>query len=93
MSHDANRSESAHHPEGTMGAIMPPAPTSPAASVSPTLPAPTPPNSRSELIDIVRGFALFGVMLANMVWVSQWFALSEAQRAALPTADVDVRRV
>ena len=68
-----------------MGAIIPQPPTSPAAAVSPTLPAPTLPNSRSELIDIVRVFALFGVMLANMVWVSQWFALSEAQRTALPT--------
>ncbi|MGA8205646.1 MAG: DUF418 domain-containing protein [Woeseiaceae bacterium] len=50
---------------------------------------PTRPDARVELIDIVRGFALFGVMLANMVWVAYGFALTDAQQAALPTAGLD----
>ena len=63
--------------------------TATTASPSSASIVPIPPNVRYELIDIVRGFALFGVMLANMSWTTQWFALTAAQRAALPTADVD----
>ena len=51
--------------------------------------APTPPDARFEIIDIVRGFALFGVLLANMVWTTQSFALTDGQRAALPSASID----
>ena len=51
--------------------------------------APTAPGQRYELIDIVRGFALFGVLLANMIWVVHWFALSDEQRGALPTPALD----
>jgi len=46
-------------------------------------------SERFELIDIIRGFALFGVMVANMVWITQWFALTSEDRAAMPTARVD----
>jgi uncharacterized protein len=52
--------------------------------------SPTKKSNRYELIDIVRGFALFGVLLANMIWVTQWFATTEAQRAAMPTPNLDV---
>lgn len=65
---------------------------SPTHTASPTsvLIAPTPPSVRFELIDIIRGFALYGVLLANMVWTTQWFALTNTQRAALPIADIDL---
>jgi uncharacterized protein len=45
-------------------------------------------RERIELIDAVRGFALFGVLLANLVWVSQ-DALTPAQLDALPAAALD----
>lgn len=51
--------------------------------------SPIPPTLRFDIVDIVRGFALFGVLLANMVWTTQWFAVTDAQRAALTTADID----
>jgi uncharacterized protein len=51
--------------------------------------APTSPESRVELIDIVRGFALFGVFLANIVWTSQDFGLTDGQREALSSAAWD----
>jgi uncharacterized protein len=44
---------------------------------------------RVELIDAVRGFALFGVLLANMVWLSQDIVLTPERLAALPTAGID----
>lgn len=47
------------------------------------------PATGRELIDAVRGFALFGVLLANLVWVSQDVALTPAQLEALPTAALD----
>lgn len=60
-----------------------------AAAPSPDSISPTSPESRVELIDIVRGFALFGVFLANIVWTSQDFGLTDAQRGALSTAAWD----
>jgi uncharacterized protein len=50
---------------------------------------PIPVLDRVEIIDVLRGFALSGVLLANMVWLSQEVALTSAQVAALPTADID----
>jgi len=41
-------------------------------------------------VDIVRGFSLFGVLLANMVWTTQWFALTSSQRTSLPTLELDI---
>lgn len=52
-------------------------------------PAPVAPGDRHEIIDIVRGFALFGVLLANMVLTTQFLAITDAQRDALPTAQLD----
>ena len=46
-------------------------------------------RDRYEIVDIIRGFALFGVLLANMFWSSQWLALTTEQRNALPTAAID----
>jgi uncharacterized protein len=58
-----------------------------ARSASPQMPIS--PRSRYEIVDIVRGFALFGVLLANMVWTSQFFSVTDIQRAELSTADID----
>ena len=46
-------------------------------------------GERIELIDAVRGFALYGVLLANLIWLSQEGAVVPAQVAALPTAAID----
>ncbi|MCH2133131.1 MAG: DUF418 domain-containing protein [Phycisphaerales bacterium] len=47
---------------------------------------PVAPSSRHEIVDIVRGFALLGVLVANLVYTAQWFATPEEVLAALPTA-------
>jgi uncharacterized protein len=44
---------------------------------------------RVELIDAIRGFALFGVLLANMVWLTQEVPMTPERLAALPTASID----
>ncbi len=59
------------------------------APSTPALAAPAQPAERHELIDIVRGFALFGVLFANMLWTTQYFAVSYEQRSAFPTAPID----
>ena len=46
-------------------------------------------GERVELIDAVRGFALYGVLLANLIWLTQEGAVVPAQVAALPTAAID----
>lgn len=46
-------------------------------------------EERTLLIDVVRGFALFGVLLANMIWLSQEIALTNEQLSKLPTAGID----
>lgn len=51
--------------------------------------APVAAEERFELLDVVRGFALYGVLLANLIWVSQEGAVTPAQIAALPTATLD----
>jgi uncharacterized protein len=38
---------------------------------------------------VVRGFALFGVLVANLIWTGPVLALPAAARDALPTAGVD----
>lgn len=47
-------------------------------------------RERIQLIDVLRGFALFGVLLANMAWLSgEELVLTEARAASLPTAAID----
>jgi uncharacterized protein len=46
-------------------------------------------RERIALIDAVRGFALYGVLLANLIWLTQEGAVLPAQVAALPTAAID----
>ena len=51
---------------------------------------PVNPAKRFEIIDIIRGFALFGVLLANMRWTSQDFALTNEQLASIPLSKMNV---
>ncbi|HET8625542.1 MAG TPA: DUF418 domain-containing protein [Gemmatimonadales bacterium] len=46
-------------------------------------------GERIALIDAVRGFALDGVLLGNLIWITQEGAVVPAQVAALPTAVID----
>ncbi|MGX1930171.1 DUF418 domain-containing protein [Flagellimonas sp. 2504JD4-2] len=51
---------------------------------------PVNPTKRFEIIDIIRGFALFGVLLANIRWTSQDFALTNAQLEAISLTEINV---
>lgn len=51
--------------------------------------SPTPRSERHELIDALRGFALCGVLLANMSAFSLYEQLTETAQKALPTAHFD----
>jgi len=46
-------------------------------------------NERADILDILRGFALFGVMLDNLFGFSGWGVLTQAQREAIPTGPAD----
>jgi uncharacterized protein len=46
-------------------------------------------NSRSKILDILRGIALFGVFISNLGGFSGYLFLSAAQRSQLRTAVVD----
>lgn len=59
------------------------------SSAEPQPVGPTTKGERYAIIDIVRGFALFGVLLSNMVLTTQFLALPDAMREALPSATLD----
>ena len=46
-------------------------------------------DERVDLVDVVRGFALYGVLLANLVWITTDVVLTDARQAQLLTAPVD----
>ncbi|RYY10563.1 MAG: DUF418 domain-containing protein [Chitinophagaceae bacterium] len=50
---------------------------------------PTAPGERHHLLDVLRGFALLGVLLANMPSHSGYFFLSETSKQAFNTAGTD----
>ncbi|RYY85398.1 MAG: DUF418 domain-containing protein [Chitinophagaceae bacterium] len=50
---------------------------------------PTPSSERFEVLDVLRGFALLGVLLANMSSHSGYFFLSDTRQEALSTAAAD----
>ena len=56
-------------------------------SISP--PGPVPGSQRLELLDALRGFALAGVLLANLETFTLYFFLSPDAAAALPTLAAD----
>lgn len=72
----------------------PPAPTTPRAIDADEPPTgasrPVAPSERVQLLDVVRGFALWGVCLANLVpWFSGYENLPEKAKQALPTWPAD----
>lgn len=46
-------------------------------------------SERIDLLDVLRGFALFGVLAANLLWIATDFAVTPEQMAALNTAPAD----
>ncbi|MEP6713196.1 MAG: hypothetical protein ABJA37_12300, partial [Ferruginibacter sp.] len=46
-------------------------------------------NERADILDILRGFALLGVMLDNLFGFTGWGFLTPAQRQVLPTWHAD----
>lgn len=44
-----------------------------------------PTTERIELLDALRGFALFGILLANILYWSGWVLVTEAERRAMAT--------
>ena len=42
-------------------------------------------NERSDILDVLRGFALFGVLLDNIFGFTGWGFLTQPMREALPT--------
>ena len=50
---------------------------------------PTSDTERHAILDVLRGFALYGVLLANLVWLTTDMVLSDARLQQLPTATVD----
>ena len=54
-----------------------------------TSPHPVSVHERIDLLDVVRGFALFGVLLANLVWITTDVVLTDARLSQLPTAPLD----
>jgi len=59
------------------------------ARVTPAHLEPVSSHERLDLVDIVRGFALFGVLLANLVWTTTDELLTDVRLSQLPTAPVD----
>jgi len=50
---------------------------------------PTAGQERYEFLDVLRGLALVGIVLANMISLSLYLYLSQAERASLRTASTD----
>lgn len=46
-------------------------------------------GERIEVLDVLRGAAIFGILIANMLGVSGYFFLRPEEQAALPTAASD----
>ena len=46
-------------------------------------------NERADILDILRGFALLGVMLDNLMGFTGWSFFTQPQREALPTWPAD----
>jgi uncharacterized protein len=63
---------------------------SPPEQVQRELPRSTPPAERIDLLDALRGLALFGILLANIRYWAGWTFLDEQGKTALagPSADV-----
>ena len=53
-------------------------------------PSPILQNERADILDILRGLALLGVMLDNLFGLTGWAFLTESQREAMPTWPADL---
>ncbi|MEL6483633.1 MAG: DUF418 domain-containing protein [Bacteroidota bacterium] len=49
---------------------------------------PTPSNERFQILDVLRGFALLGVMIANMAYHSGYWFLSPEKQQSLPFYEI-----
>jgi len=49
---------------------------------------PTPSNERFQILDVLRGFALLGVMMANMAYHSGYWFLSPEKQQSLPFYEI-----
>ncbi len=52
--------------------------------------SPTLQNERADILDILRGFALLGVMMDNLFGFSGWGYMTQSKRESLPTWYADV---
>ncbi len=57
------------------------------SSLPPAPPAPS--SERIATLDILRGFALLGILFGNLTWFTGFAVLSPAQRVALGTESID----
>ena len=73
----------------TLGLAMPPLSSSPTRPIAPAASSTPTATHRLELIDALRGFALFGVLLVNLRSFSLFEFMGSADRALLPTAGWD----
>ena len=46
-------------------------------------------NERSDILDVLRGFALFGVLLDNIFGFTGWGFFTQSMREGLPTWPAD----
>ena len=53
------------------------------------LPVPVAPQERVALLDALRGFALVGILIANLATFTFYAFMGPAQRAAMPLAGAD----
>ena len=54
-----------------------------------TIAAPIPVNERADILDVLRGFALLGVLLDNLFGFTGWGFLKQPMRESLPTWPAD----
>ena len=54
-----------------------------------TSPAPVLSNERAQILDVLRGFAILGILLDNMFGFTGYFFMGEEQMQALPTWPAD----
>lgn len=69
--------------------MTPPRGPVPPRGTAPTDPAPVLPGQRIEVLDVLRGLAIFGIFVINLESFTLWDFLSAAERAQVPLATFD----
>jgi len=59
------------------------------SSPAPAIAAPVAPAERAAVLDALRGFALFGILVANFMVMARWGAEGAPDPASFPTAATD----